>query len=220
MPVETPFVFTVVNSDPTPSTQVFASVSEAYHKASGFLQDVNYAGWANNIKTIFFILTLIFIGIGVFAFIKAHLLVKSAHGHHGGGHGEGHGEGHDKSHAPAHHEAPAHAEHSPLARDDESWASILQFANSIRESEWKLSIIEADKFVDDALKKRGFPGESMGERLMMISPDDLQSLQDLWDAHKLRNILVHEVNYRVKHEQVLGAIHAFERVLKELGVIS
>ena len=90
----------------------------------------------------------------------------------------------------------------------------------MRDADWKLAVIEADKFVDDALKTKGFPGETMGERLMMIKPQELSSLQDLWDAHKLRNLLVHETSYQLRHEQALGAINSFEKVLRELGVVS
>ena len=55
---------------------------------------------------------------------------------------------------------------------------------------------------------------------MLMAPNQLASLQDLWDAHKLRNLLVHEMNYHMKHEQALAAIRAFERVMRELGAIA
>lgn len=100
------------------------------------------------------------------------------------------------------------------------WAEIKDRVNSFNEAEWKLSVIEADKFVDEALKNAGFEGESMGERLMMIEPGQILSLQSLWDAHKLRNLLVHDNNYQVSHRQAILVIEAFEGVLKELAVIS
>jgi len=65
----------------------------------------------------------------------------------------------------------------------------------------------------------GYGGESMGERLMMIKPDELMHLQDLWDAHKLRNLIVHDTSYTITQDQVLTAIHSFEKVLKELGKV-
>lgn len=99
------------------------------------------------------------------------------------------------------------------------WADIKANSESVRESEWKMSVIEADKLVDDVLKSMGYGGESMGERLLLMKPDELTSIQDLWDAHKLRNIIVHDTNYRVSHEQVMQAMHSFERVLHELGRI-
>lgn len=100
------------------------------------------------------------------------------------------------------------------------WSEIKKHANSFIESDWKLAVIEADKFVDDALKTGGYPGESMGERLMLIQPGQLLSLQTLWDAHKLRNLLVHSPYYQMTHRQAIVAVEALEETLKELGALS
>lgn len=103
---------------------------------------------------------------------------------------------------------------------DNRWDEIRAHVNSMTEADWKLAVIEADKFVDDALKKAGFEGESMGERLMMIKPGDIINLQNLWDAHKLRNLLVHDSNYQITHRQAILAVEAFDGVLRELGALS
>lgn len=183
------------------------------NNATDFFQSIDYNGWQYQIKVIFSILTIVMIGFGVYSYIKAHLLIQSHH-KHAAGHGTAHGSnasGHEEAHVAA--EPPAHTNYT------EHWDNILHYANSVRDSEWKLAIIEGDKLVDEVLQERGFPGETMGERLMLMAPDQLASLQDLWDAHKLRNLLVHEMNYQMKHEQALAAIRAFERVLRELGAI-
>jgi hypothetical protein len=103
---------------------------------------------------------------------------------------------------------------------DNRWQEIKNHVNSFRESEWKMAVIEADKLVDDALKAAGFPGESMGERLMLIKPGQLLNLQYLWDAHKLRNLIVHDPSYQITHRQAIWAVEAFESVLRELGALS
>ncbi len=103
---------------------------------------------------------------------------------------------------------------------DNRWDEIRKHVNSFTEADWKLAVIEADKFVDDALKTANYPGESMGERLMTIEPGQLLSLQTLWDAHKLRNLLVHDAHYQVTHRQAIVAVEAFEETLRELGALS
>lgn len=231
----TQFIFPVVSAlpytetvtpEPSPTIQLIASASEAYQKVSGFVENIDYTGWQGNVKIIFSILTVLFLGLAVFSFMKARALLK-AHASHGA---HGHGGGHKTdAHAPA----AAHEEHvtqhgqehhEPAVADGSDfgglWEDIKQRSESVREADWKLSVIEADKLVDGVLKEKGFEGESMGERLMMIKPDQLHSLQGLWDAHKLRNLLVHESGYNVRHDQVLGAINAFEKVLRELGAIA
>ena len=142
-------------------------------------------------------------------------MIASGHGH---GHGGGHGKSASHDHAAAvHHEAEASVAYTNYT---EHWQKIKKYVESIRDSEWKLAVIEADKLVDGVLQEHSFPGETMGERLMLIKPDDLSSLQDLWDAHKLRNLLVHEMSYNLRHEQAIESIEAFEKVLRELGAIS
>jgi len=173
-----------------------------------FVTSIDYASWRSNIKSIFGILTFIFMALAIFSYIKAHLLVK-AHREH-----ERHKGEHPKEHGETEHGAE---------QGENSWETVWQeiknFAESIRDSEWKLAVIEADKVVDDALKAKGLPGDSMGERLMMIKPNELLSLQDLWDAHKLRNLIVHDTSYNVTHEQATAAVDSFGRTLRELGFI-
>ena len=107
-----------------------------------------------------------------------------------------------------------------IAAYDKHWLEIKNKAYSYNESDWKVAVIEADRFIDDVLKNAGFPGETMGERLMLIKPDQLLSLQYLWDAHKLRNLLVHDSSFRLTHNQAVAAVESFEQALRELGAIS
>ena len=100
------------------------------------------------------------------------------------------------------------------------WQEIRKHVESFIVAEWKLAVIEGDKFVDDVLKTAGFAGESMGERLMLIKPDQIINLQYLWDAHKLRNLLVHDPDFNLTHQQATFAINAFESVLRELSALN
>lgn len=79
-----------------------------------------------------------------------------------------------------------------------------------------LAIIDADKLLDEALRKHHFRGKTMGERLVsaqrMISDNDA-----VWYAHKLRNRLVHEPNVRLKKSEAKTALAGFRQGLKDLG---
>ena len=96
------------------------------------------------------------------------------------------------------------------------WEEIVRHAQSQREAEWKLAVIEADKLVDDLLKLAGYQGETMGDRLMSIEQGQLESLSGLWEAHKIRNKLVHETNYFLRPSEAQRAILLYERAMKEL----
>lgn len=99
------------------------------------------------------------------------------------------------------------------------WDEIEKHINSTREAEWKFAVIEADKLTDELLKGAGFPGDTMGERLMNIQPGQLITLQSLWEAHKIRNRLVHDVNYFLRYTEAKRAVSLYEKTLKELQAL-
>ncbi len=82
----------------------------------------------------------------------------------------------------------------------------------------RLAIIDADKLLDHALKARKMSGSSMGERLRSAEPILGKNYQDVWDAHKLRNRLVHE-EVKLKGNEVRFAMNTFERALKNVGAL-
>ena len=99
------------------------------------------------------------------------------------------------------------------------WTEILNHMESAKEWEWKFAVIEADKLADLVLKRAGFAGESMGDRLVNIQDGQITSLQDLWDAHKVRNNLAHNVDYFLRYTEARRAIEKYQRFLEEMGVI-
>ncbi|MDB5169643.1 MAG: hypothetical protein JWN82_39 [Candidatus Saccharibacteria bacterium] len=83
---------------------------------------------------------------------------------------------------------------------------------------WPLAVINADKLVDDALKKQRYKGKTMGERLVSAQ-HDLSSNDTIWFGHKLRNKLVHE-DYKLNSKSdVKSALLGFLQALRDLGAI-
>ncbi|CAN5156806.1 hypothetical protein BH11PAT4_BH11PAT4_4290 [soil metagenome] len=82
-----------------------------------------------------------------------------------------------------------------------------------------VAISEADKLLDGALKAANFAGTTMGERLKASQHVfDPYLYSHVWEAHKLRNRLAHEVGISVNGQEVKQALHAFEQGLLALGV--
>jgi len=82
----------------------------------------------------------------------------------------------------------------------------------------KYSVIEADKLVDTVLKRAGLQGESMADRLR--STEKLvprRVYQEMWDAHKLRNQLIHEDDYRLNTQYATEALWKMKKYLITLG---
>ena len=78
----------------------------------------------------------------------------------------------------------------------------------------KHAILDADKLLDFALKKNGFEG-SLGEKLKKSGPR-FSDLNGLWNAHKLRNRIAHELGDIDKNE-AKKALSQFKRALNDLG---
>lgn len=82
------------------------------------------------------------------------------------------------------------------------------------------AIVSADKLLDFVLRQKGYAGETMGERLKGAQEDLSPSLyHKAWQAHKLRNQLVHEVDSEVLSFQAKEAIQDYEAVLREFGAL-
>lgn len=81
-----------------------------------------------------------------------------------------------------------------------------------------LAVIDADKLLDEALKKRHFRGKTMGERLVSAQRN-LSDNDAVWFAHKLRNKLVHEANMKLTKRDVQKALAGFRQGLRDLGAL-
>jgi hypothetical protein len=166
---------------------------------SSFISGLDLAVWLSYFKDVMIFISIIFGILFVILIFKLRSLIKSR-----------------VEEIETELKSPAEA----VTTYDIRWDEIKKHVQSFNEAEWKMAVIEGDKFTDDALKAGGYAGESMGERLMLIEPGQLLSLQNLWDAHKLRNLLVHDANYQLDHRQAVMAIEAFEQALRELGALS
>lgn len=103
----------------------------------------------------------------------------------------------------------------PAEETDKRWKEIEAHAALQNVSDWKLALIDADALIDEILKRAGYQGKTMGERLKQIEPSDLDHLADLWEAHKLRNRIAHE-GERIERRDVDRAMEQYRAVLKEL----
>jgi len=96
---------------------------------------------------------------------------------------------------------------------------ILVHLDSLNPNDWKLAIIEADIILDDLLKQHGYAGTSLGERLKSVSPLQLASLNDAWEAHKVRNRIAHDgADFVLTKRLADETIAHYRRVFAEFGM--
>lgn len=100
----------------------------------------------------------------------------------------------------------------------EKWAEIENLMKSDSGLSWKLAVIEADKLMDSALKRAFMRGDTMGERLR-FAVHKHPKIRKVWEAHILRNDLVHETDRPLSRGEAEKAIGLFREGLKTLGML-
>ncbi len=104
-------------------------------------------------------------------------------------------------------------------KNQEDWDKILAGGKSENENDRKQAVISADSLIDKIFAMAGYSGETLSEKLKNIKPADLDSLDALWEAHKIRNRIAHEPDYQLSKEDSERALTNFEKALKELEYI-
>lgn len=85
-------------------------------------------------------------------------------------------------------------------------------------SQWAEAILDADKLLDTALKKKRIRGGSMGVRL--VKAQRLFSDNDgVWFGHKLRNKIDADPTIKLKESEVKQALVGIRQALKDLGAL-
>ena len=87
------------------------------------------------------------------------------------------------------------------------------------ESEAKLGIIEADQLLGDLLKRMGYAGQSLGERLKQLDKEKLPNIEQVWEAHKVRNNLVHDSNYKLSLAKAEQTLDIYSKAFKHLEAL-
>ncbi len=103
------------------------------------------------------------------------------------------------------------AEHFTL-----QWKTLQTYLKD--KAKWGDAIVEADKLLDKALKKRRFRGKSMGER--MVAAQRVFSDNDgVWFAHNLCKKIISDDIKRLKESDVKNALVAFRQALRDIGAL-
>jgi len=72
------------------------------------------------------------------------------------------------------------------------WKKVLAHLESQNESDWKLAVIECDIMLDDILDKLHFARRNDGEKMKAVEKSDFTTIDNAWEAHKIRNQVAHE----------------------------
>ncbi len=100
------------------------------------------------------------------------------------------------------------------------WNKIVRRLDAGLESEYKLAIIEADDMLDTSLKRMGYMGQTIEEKLEKLTAATLTNIQDVYTAHKIRNNIVHNPDYRLGLEEARSTIDIYEKAFNSLQILT
>jgi len=100
------------------------------------------------------------------------------------------------------------------------WINVINHLSSSNQEEWKLAIVDADVMLLKLLTQLGFQGEGIGEKLKSADPERFKSLSIAWEAHSVRNKIVHEgPRFVLSSREVNRVISLYEQIFQEFGFI-
>ncbi len=110
--------------------------------------------------------------------------------------------------------------HNRTDSKNTKWEAIQRRVTENNPESWRVAIIEADIMLDETLRNTGYVGQSIGEMLKSANPNSFTTVQDAWEAHKVRNTIAHVGSDFVLTQKVAQeTITQFGRVFREFGVI-
>lgn len=125
-------------------------------------------------------------------------------------------------------EAEEHEKYATFKNEDEAeaetehhrWKHVRELIESASPNDWRQAIIEADIILDDMLTRLGYSGDSIGDKLKTVNPAQFRTIQEAWEAHKVRNDIAHlGSEFPLTDHLAYRTILQYENVFKEHGEI-
>jgi hypothetical protein len=100
------------------------------------------------------------------------------------------------------------------------WNKILKRLDTGMESEYKLALIEADDMLDVSLKRMGYMGQTLEERLGKLTSATIANIDDIYQAHEIRNTIVHNPDYRLSLDEVRSTLDIYQKAFNSLQILT
>jgi len=100
------------------------------------------------------------------------------------------------------------------------WNKIANRLSVGSESESKMAIIEADDLLDASLKRMGFAGQTLEEKLSKLTAATVDNLDEVYSAHKVRNNIVHNPDFRLSQDEAKAVLETYQRAFNSLQILT
>lgn len=99
------------------------------------------------------------------------------------------------------------------------WAKIEEHFYKGDENDLKIAILEADKLLEEAFRESGVRGSHLGDRLKNLKPGQLPNIDQIWQAHRLRNDIADQPSFKLKRDLAEKALNIYEETLKAFQLL-
>lgn len=99
------------------------------------------------------------------------------------------------------------------------WGFISEKIGQDQPHSWALAVVDADKLVDEAMKRMGVPGEHFADRLSNLDSAEIKSMEKLWKVHRIRNDIAHLPGFTLSKKDSKEILEAYKNFLIEVGLI-
>lgn len=104
-------------------------------------------------------------------------------------------------------------------RSLKAWKQIQKRLKTKEPEQLKLAVFEADRILNEILKMSGYPGKNLDERLEGITFAQISNIEEIRQAHKLRNRIVSEPAFNIMPNEAAIIIEIYRKVFQELNLI-
>lgn len=110
--------------------------------------------------------------------------------------------------------------YSPLkgGKISKNWGQIIERLKGGTDGDYKMAIIEADNMLLESLEKMEIKGDSFSEKLSQINAEKLKNIEDVKIAHKIRNNIVYDPDYKITEEEAKRAIDIYRVSFQNLDI--
>ena len=98
------------------------------------------------------------------------------------------------------------------------WKEILKKVDSGLEKDYKFAILEADEFLKEVLEDADYQGETFEELIKNAGTRMIPNIDDVLQAHKIRDLIVHNVNYMLDLTLAKKMLQDYEKAIKNTYV--
>ncbi len=104
-------------------------------------------------------------------------------------------------------------------RSLKAWKQIQKRLRTKQTNQLKLAVLEADRILNEILKMAGWPGKNLDERLEQADTAELPNLEEVRQAHKLRNRIANEPDFIITPNEAGIIIEIYKKTFQDLNLI-